>query len=86
MVRETKEKGCGKPLIQENKSVIVTDLIQERGNMMLPREHEVDDLVRGGVLLIEIVNSSKYSTEIKKEALDRMRENVLSVQAGRTNK
>ena len=43
----------------------------------------VVELVRGGVLLIEIVNSSKYSPEIKQEALDRMRENVLSCQAGR---
>ena len=43
----------------------------------------VKDLVRDGVLLIEIVNSSKYSPELKREALECMRENVLSVQAGR---
>ena len=43
----------------------------------------VDELVRDGVLLIVIVNSSKYSAEVKLEALERMRLNVLSVQAGR---
>ena len=45
----------------------------------------VDGLVRDGVLLIEVVNSSKYSREVKMEAQDRMRENVLSVQAGRAH-
>ena len=44
---------------------------------------KIMDLLRSGVLLIEIVNSSKYSPEIKMEALRRMCENVLSVQAGR---
>ena len=44
---------------------------------------KIMDLLRSGVLLIEIVNSSKYSPEIKQEALDRMRVNVLSAQAGR---
>ena len=45
----------------------------------------VDGLVRDGVLLIVIVNSSKYSAELKNEAQERMRENVLSVQAGRAH-
>ena len=43
----------------------------------------VKDLVRSGVLLIEVVNSPKYSPELKKAARERMRENVLSVQSGR---
>ena len=43
----------------------------------------VDGLVRDGVLLSEIINSSQYSPEIRAEALRVMRENVLSVQAGR---
>ena len=43
----------------------------------------VEDLVRSGVLLIEIVQSSKYPRVVQLEALERMRDNVLSVQAGR---
>ena len=43
----------------------------------------VEDLVRSGVLLVEIVNGSNYSAELKTEAQERMRLNVLSVQAGR---
>ena len=43
----------------------------------------LDGLVRDGVLLVEIVQGSKYPREVKLEAQERMRLNVLSVQAGR---
>lgn len=45
-------------------------------------EFKVEELVRGGMLLVNIINSSKYTRELKNEALRRMRANVLCVQAG----
>ena len=45
---------------------------------------EVKDLVGKGVLLSEIISSTRYTVEVRGEALDRMRANVLNLRYGST--
>ena len=44
-------------------------------------EVTVNDLVRNGVLLSEIISSTKYSVAIRAEALRVMRENIMTLRS-----